>query len=234
MYAVLAVVVLSSVLAGCGDDEPVQAAAVSVQHKYGSTRIESEPKRVVSVGLVEQDALLALGVVPVATTEWFGERPGAIFSWAEAKLGGAPKPEVLKNTDGLQFEKIAALRPDLIVGLYSEMSKADYDKLSALAPTIAPPAGVPDYGVGWQEVTKTIGAAVGKPDEAARLVADVELKKDPLYKGFQVRVQGRDIFVDADNDDPFYGATSFVSVLSLPIALDGLLPKLTAALDGRP
>jgi hypothetical protein len=30
------------------------------------------------VGLLEQDALLALGVVPVATTEWFGEHPGAV------------------------------------------------------------------------------------------------------------------------------------------------------------
>lgn len=29
----------------------------------------------VVVGLREQDALLALGVVPVATTEWFGEHP---------------------------------------------------------------------------------------------------------------------------------------------------------------
>ena len=36
------------------------------------------------------------------------------------ELGSAAKPEVLTNTDGIKFEKVAALRPDLIVGLYSE------------------------------------------------------------------------------------------------------------------
>ena len=35
---------------------------------------------------VEQDALLALGVAPVATTEWFGRHPGSIFPWATDRL----------------------------------------------------------------------------------------------------------------------------------------------------
>lgn len=35
-----------------------------------------------SLLLTEQDALLALGIVPVATREWYGERPGAIFMGA--------------------------------------------------------------------------------------------------------------------------------------------------------
>ena len=52
------------------------------------------------VGLREQDALLALGVVPVATTEWYGKHPGAIFPWAKDELGDAKSPTVLSNTDG--------------------------------------------------------------------------------------------------------------------------------------
>ena len=39
-------------------------------------RSRAAPKRVVVAGLREQDSLLALGVVPVATTEWFGTTPG--------------------------------------------------------------------------------------------------------------------------------------------------------------
>ena len=35
-------------------------------------------------------------------------------------------------------------------------------------------------------------------------------------------------------DDPLGGATSFVSVLSLPYLLDGLVPMLAAAVDGDP
>src|SRR5688572_5656079 len=58
------------------------AYPVTIDHKYGSTTISEFPERIVLVGLTEQDALLALGVVPVATREWYGERPGAIFEWA--------------------------------------------------------------------------------------------------------------------------------------------------------
>ena len=65
-------------------------------------------------GLREQDALLALGVVPVATSEWFGEHPGAIFPWARDELGDAKVPTVLSTDDGFEVERIAAAaaRPD--------------------------------------------------------------------------------------------------------------------------
>ena len=42
------------------------------------------------------------------------------------------------------------------------------------------------------------------------------------------------MFVEENFDDPLYGATSFVSVLSLPIVLDQLVPKLSQAVDGDP
>src|SRR5689334_5724694 len=71
------------------------AYPVTIEHKYGSTTITEFPQRIVLVGLTEQDALLALGVVPVATREWYGERPGAIFEWAQDLLGDAEVPVVL-------------------------------------------------------------------------------------------------------------------------------------------
>jgi iron complex transport system substrate-binding protein len=160
-----------------GSGAPAAAAfPVSIDNKYGTTTIKSEPRRIVVVGLVEQDALLSLGVVPVATTEWFGEKPGAIWPWAEAALGSNPKPQVLTNTDGVAVEKVAALRPDLIIGLYSGLTKQEYDTLSKLAPVVAQPKGQVDYGVSWQEVTKTVGLAVGKKEQAEKVVADTEAK----------------------------------------------------------
>ena len=90
------------------------AFPVTIDHKYGSTTIEAEPKRVVVVGLREQDALLALGVVPVATTEWYGKHPGAIFPWAKDELGDAKVPTVL-TTDRRhrdREDRRAAARPD--------------------------------------------------------------------------------------------------------------------------
>ena len=68
-------------------------------------RSRAAPERVVVAGLREQDALLALGIVPVATTEWFGTRPGEVFpgretSWATRGCRGARlrrRPPVREN-----------------------------------------------------------------------------------------------------------------------------------------
>ncbi|WP_245871141.1 iron-siderophore ABC transporter substrate-binding protein [Asanoa hainanensis] len=177
------VLVLASSLAACGEKTPEAAApgAASgaafpavIEHKYGTTTVPAESKRIVVVGLVEQDALLALGVTPIATTEWWGEHPGALWPWAKEKLGSNPVPQVLKPTDGIEIEKVLALNPDLVLGSYSGMTKEEYDKLSARVPTIAQPKGVIDYGVSWQDVTRIVGTAVGKKAEAEKLVSDVE------------------------------------------------------------
>ena len=147
---------------------------MTIEHKYGSTTIEEAPKRIVVVGLREQDPLLALGVVPVATTEWYGEHPGAIFPWARDELGDAQPPTVLDSTDGVEIEKVAAQQPDLILGVYSGITQKEYDALSKLAPVVAQPKGKPDYGTSWQEETLIAGQAIGKPDEAQQLVDDAE------------------------------------------------------------
>jgi iron complex transport system substrate-binding protein len=161
---------------------------VSIKNKFGTAEIPKAPTRVVIVGLTEQDALLALGVVPVATTKWFGDNAGEIFPWAKEKLGTGAVPQVLTNDDGLQFEKIAALRPDLIVGLYSGLTEEDYTTLSKIAPTLAQPEGVNDFGVSWDQSTRVLGQAVGKPAEAEKLITDLNAKfadvvaKNPKFK----------------------------------------------------
>ena len=324
----LAVLLLALTGCGSGNDDAPQAASaqggafpVTIKNKYGDTVIKAAPQRIVVVGLVEQDALLALGVTPVATTEWFGDKPGALFPWAKAKLGSNAVPQVLSDKDGIQFEKVAALQPDLIIGLYAGITADDYKKLTAIAPTVAQLPGAPDYGVGWQDVTRTVGKAVGKPHQADELVQGIEdrfakvreahpefkgktalmaspyegyfiygsqdprsrlltdlgfslpegldkvigdkfganisaekvsllnvgalvwfpekggtakLKADPLLKNQPVTTQGRSIYIEENYDDDLYGATSFVSILSLPTVLDQLVPKLATAADGNP
>lgn len=161
--------------AGTGKNAAASAFPVTIAHKYGSTTVKSEPKRVVTVGLTDQDAVLALGTVPVGTTEWIGGYKGAIGPWAQSKLGGAAAPTVLKDTGtGPQTEKIAALRPDLILALYSGLTKAQYDTLSKFAPVVAQPKEFNDFGIPWQQQTETIGKALGKQAEAKTLVDGVK------------------------------------------------------------
>jgi iron complex transport system substrate-binding protein len=308
---------------GGGDQPPAsEAKAVTIEHRYGSVTIDEPPKRVVTVGLTDQDSVLALGVVPIGATEWFGGHPGAIWPWAKPALGAAKPPEIVGDTQTINFEKIAALQPDVITALYAGLTKKDYETLSAIAPTVAQPKEYVDFGIPWDEQTLTIGRILGReakaktivdgikerfvdvraehpdfegatglvatpyqgtvsvyapedgrgrflaslgfaqPEEIAKLAgssfsADLslerldllnvdvlvwilddiesnraEMEKEALYTRLPVHTGGREVFVA--NPTELGGATSFVTVLSLPILLDQLVPKIAAALDGDP
>lgn len=145
---------------------------VTIDHKYGSTTIPGEPRRVLSLGYQEHDTIFALGVEPIAVRYWYGDEDDVIFPWAEEAAGDAD-PEIL-NMPELDFEKIASFEPDLLLGLYSGITAEDYEKLSAIAPTVTQADDYVDYGTPWQQATLTIGAALGRSALAERLVADVE------------------------------------------------------------
>jgi iron complex transport system substrate-binding protein len=182
----LVLVVLALVAAACGGDDdtgqadPGDAAAasdgsfpVTVDHAFGSTTIDEAPARVVSVGYTEQDTLLALGITPIAVTDWYGDQPFATWPWAQDELGDA-EPEVLSLADGFQYERIAALDPDLIVGVNAGMDQGVYDRLAEIAPTVAHPEGAEAYFSRWDEQALLIGRAVGKEAEAQALVDDID------------------------------------------------------------
>ncbi|WP_114591853.1 iron-siderophore ABC transporter substrate-binding protein [Euzebya pacifica] len=147
---------------------------VTIEHQFGETVVPSEPERVVSVGFNDQDDLLALGVVPVGIRDWYGEQPFAVWPWAVEALGDA-EPAVLSPAE-LDFEAIAALDPDLIVGVSSGMTDQDYGLLSAIAPTVAQSADFVAYGTPWQDRALRIGAAIGRLDEAEQQVDAIEAR----------------------------------------------------------
>lgn len=300
------------------------AQSVTIEHRYGSTKVEGTPQRIVVVGAVEQDALLALGIVPVGVTEWFGTglHENGIWPWARSRLDelGGELPVVVGDTStGIDVERVLALEPDLILGLYSALSAEQYQQLSQIAPTIAQPLPYSDWGVPWQELTRTLGQALGKAEEAEAVIAEVEARfqavqqahpefvgatavvatpyqglwvygeddlrgqlltdlgfrlpedlstftegsfggnismervdlldvdviiwldadpdqeplASPLYRNLRVHREGREVFL-ASYTDPLGAATSFVTPLSIPYLLDGLVPMLAAAIDGDP
>lgn len=186
-------VVVAVMAAACGDDDSAAsddvnedsdasetdagadgdvAFPVTVAHKYGDTTIPDAPERVVSVGYTDQDFLLALDVVPVAIRDWYGDQPFAVWPWAQDELGDA-EPEVLPAAE-INFEQIAALQPDLIVGVSSGMTEEEYRTLSDIAPTLTQSAEFVDYGMPWQEALSMIGDAVGKADEASSIIDELE------------------------------------------------------------
>jgi iron complex transport system substrate-binding protein len=164
-------------IAGCASGAAPQAAApatITVPHKFGETMVPTQPQRVVSLGYTEQDAILAFGVVPVAVRYAFGPRDDAIFPWADAAAGDA-RPEILPREE-IDFEKIAALQPDLIMAVTAGLDQQQYDTLSRIAPTVVQPAEYVDFGTPWQVQTRVTGQALGRPERAEELVAQVEAR----------------------------------------------------------
>ncbi|HZA09273.1 ABC transporter substrate-binding protein [Mycobacterium sp.] len=169
--------------AACGSNESGKgpAGAVTVKHQFGETTVPSPPKRVVSAGFTEQDNLLAVGVVPIAVTNWWGDQPFAVWPWAQPKLGAA-QPVVLSLTDGLQFDQIATLKPDLIVATNAGLDQDGYKRLSAIAPTIAQTSGQPPFFEPWKAQANAIGQAVFQADQMRSLVAQIDNRFTELGK----------------------------------------------------
>ncbi|MFE0649366.1 iron-siderophore ABC transporter substrate-binding protein [Streptomyces sp. NPDC059534] len=159
-------------------DAAPAAFPVTVAHKYGSTTIDKAPKTIVTLGLSDQDAVLALGVKPVGAVDWFKEQPYGKWPWTKDKWGDT-KPEIVGERDEYNIEKIAALKPDLVIAQYSGMKKEQYDTLSKFTKVVAQPEEHPDYGAPWQVMTRQIGKALGKDAEAEKLITDI----DARFKG---------------------------------------------------
>jgi iron complex transport system substrate-binding protein len=182
-----------ALVAACGSEKPGEVAkdgSVTVKHAFGETKIPAPPKRVVSAGFTEQDDLLAVGVVPIAVTDWFGGEPFGVWPWAQPKLGGA-QPVVLNLADGIQVDQIAATEPDLIVATNAGLDQDTYTKLSAIAPTIAQ-SGQDAFFEPWKDQATAIGQAVFKNDDMQALIAGVDEKfmgagnNNPQFAGKKV------------------------------------------------
>jgi iron complex transport system substrate-binding protein len=143
---------------------------VEIPNAFGKAVIPAVPERVVVIGFTEADTVLALGTVPVGIQQFVSTFASGVGPWAEPLLAGE-NPTVFTTFD-LNFEQIAALQPDLIIGLNRGITAEDYPKLTAIAPTMARPAEFADFGVPGEEQVLLIGEALGKQAAASELLAE--------------------------------------------------------------
>ena len=178
-------------VAGCSSPKPAPGTAggsgVTITHLFGETVIKEPPKRVVSAGYTEQDDLLAVGVVPIAVTNWWGEEPFAVWPWAQPKLGEA-QPVVLNLDNGIPVDQIAGLKPDLIVAINAGLDADTYQKLSVIGPTVAQSDGDAFFEP-WKDQATAVGQAVFQADQMKSLIDAVGQKfaavaqKNPQWLG---------------------------------------------------
>lgn len=149
---------------------------VTVTHLYGETTVVAPPQRVVSIGYNDQDFLYALGVAPIGVREWWGDKPFATWPWAEpARLALGAAPQVMAGE--LSLEWVAAQKPDLIIAVYSDIDRATYERLSAIAPVVAQPAGYEIWQAPWQEQLRLISTATtGDAARAEKVIAELDAR----------------------------------------------------------
>ena len=146
-------------------------------HRWGVTHVAPGAKRIVTLSYNGADALLALGLTPVAHRAWFGGDENGLWPWAAPLAEGAPPAPMRGEID---IEAVARLEPDLIEAMYSGVTFSEYRALSKIAPVLAPPEGDGDFGVTWDAMLRAIGAATGRAAEAEAVVAALDARIDGL------------------------------------------------------
>ncbi|GGB08497.1 ferrichrome ABC transporter substrate-binding protein [Macrococcus hajekii] len=154
-----ALLVCIMTLAACGntsDDKGKEEKSDSmVDYKLDNgkmIKIPAEPKRIVLMGASYTGNLLDLGVKPVGVDE---------YAFQSEIL--APKLKGVEKLGAGDVEKVATLKPDLIISFDTDKNNSKYEKI---APTI--PVSYAKHG--YLEIHEELGKIVGKEKEAKAFV----------------------------------------------------------------
>lgn len=149
---------------------------IEIDHAYGTLELEAAPERVITLGLLETDVAVDLGVTPVAIAKFFATADG-VAPWLTPELDETP--EIIDTTTTgangaeLDVEAIAALDPDLIIATtYSQLDQY-YDQLATIAPVLGP-AEANYLQLPWRDQTRAIGQALGQSDEVEERILAIE------------------------------------------------------------
>lgn len=161
---------------------------VTIEHALGKAVIESEPKRVVTLGQGSTETAIALGKTPVGMEEYkWGSDDSGYMPWIheEVEKRGDTLPKQFQGDTELDVEAIAELEPDVILAPWSGITADQYKQLDQIAPTVAYPEQ--PWTIEWDDQITTIGKALGEEKESEGLVEDIkkQLKdaKRPEYDG---------------------------------------------------
>ncbi|MFJ6657070.1 iron-siderophore ABC transporter substrate-binding protein [Streptomyces sp. NPDC091377] len=178
---------LALVLTGCGGSDEADAKGgsddakssgafpVTLDSALGEAVIESEPKRVVTLGQGSAETAIALGTVPVGVESypWGSDKTGYLPWIHEAvKEKGAELPQQFTGGEELDIEAITELEPDVILAPWSGVTQDQYDILKDIAPTVAYPEKA--WSTNWDQQIEIIAKALGKPEQSKTLIEKID------------------------------------------------------------
>lgn len=221
--------VLGLSLAACGSDAAADSSAAgsgsaaagssgaaadgstrTVETAFGQVQIPTSPQRAIALeGGV--GPLLGAGITPVATAD--GDLEDSFLPQEYATVKDLP---IVLGPDGLDYEKIASLNPDLLIGFVrggteAELSaekKAEYQRLSSIAPTVL----IRSDGSGsTKDATLAISEALGDGEDARAAKQAYEAKAAEL-KSTYADVLAANAFAPLD----YYEEVNVYSPISWP------------------
>lgn len=209
-------------------DSPRSTGSFKIEHAFGNTVIKVIPKRIITASTAYTDALLTLGVNPLATIQFSGSVNKQGYSWQKNKLN-PNKTELITITSikNLPVEKLISLHPDLILSdLITD--QATYTQLSKIAPTV-PALNNKNWNDSWQDKSKIVGKILGKQKLMLEKISEVnslltnQTKIHPNIMGKTVLPmlysQGN-LFVVNDREDPSMQMFSKMGLQLFPPALN--------------
>ncbi|MEL4357816.1 MULTISPECIES: ABC transporter substrate-binding protein [unclassified Luteococcus] len=218
--SMIVTVLLAAVLAGCGATgsapQPSPPASTSsaqvhtVETAFGPVSIPRSPRRAIALeGGV--GPLLQAGITPLATAD--GDYPDQFLPAEYQKVKDLP---IILGKDGPDLEKIAALKPDLMIGFVrggkaaelSAEAKAQWQKLNAIAPTVL----IRSTGSSQtKDATLAMAEALGHGEEAHAAKKAYEAKAADI-RTKHAAVLSRHVFAAVD----YYEKVNVYSPISWP------------------
>lgn len=226
----------TALLAACGRSKSASSTTsgktISIKHVYGTTEVPADATKVATVAWANQDVLLALGIMPLGFSKqtWGVTDGSGMLPWTKEKVdeltaNGAAQPKLFDDDGGVKInpQAVNATKPEVILAVYSGMSKEEYETLSKIAPTVPYPKVA--WGTPWRETIAINATAVGKKAEGEKLVADLEKQvADAVAKHPQIKGKAAAFCYTAEGDATKFGyyttadpRTAFLSDLGMKV-----------------
>jgi iron complex transport system substrate-binding protein len=210
--------VAALVLAGCGGGAEKENAAAgsadgfprTIEHAMGKTEIKAKPKRVVALDTSFVDATLILDTPVVGYTDYRtinGKLPDYLGD-DRTKYGS--EAESVGTLAEPNLEKIAALKPDLIISAKVRHEKL-YEQLSKIAPTVMSETTGPT----WKDNIRLEAKALGAEDLAEKEISSYQAAAKTVGAAINAKAKNPTISVVRFVDGPtrLYQNASFSGIV---------------------
>jgi iron complex transport system substrate-binding protein len=192
-------------VAGCGGGGSEEKAAAgasdgfprTVEHAMGKTEIKTKPKRVVALDTSFVDATLVLDTPVVGYTDYRtinGKLPDYL---GDDRTQYGSEAQSVGTLAEPNLEKIAALKPDLIVSAKVRHEKL-YEQLSKIAPTIMSATTGPT----WKDNIRLEGKALGEEALAEQEIRSYEAAAKTVGAAINAKAKNPTISVVRFVDGP--------------------------------